>query len=163
MAASALLGLGGNLGDRRAILRRALAALAPLGQVAATSPVYETAPRAVVDQPPFLNMAAELLTDLLPLDLLHALKAIEGDLGRIPGPRFGPRSIDLDILLFADQVIDLPALQVPHPRLAERAFALRPLADIALARRHPLLGKTVAQLLAEIGAEQGVLRLADQP
>ncbi|MBL8672562.1 MAG: 2-amino-4-hydroxy-6-hydroxymethyldihydropteridine diphosphokinase [Alphaproteobacteria bacterium] len=160
---SALIGLGGNLGDRRSALRAALAALSTIGRVTDASPVYETAPRHVTDQPAFLNMAAALETALLPLDLLHALKGIERDLGREPGPRFGPRLLDLDILMYGDAVLDLPALRVPHPRIAEREFVLRPLADIAPRRLHPALGRTVAELLAGLGEDQGVVQVATAP
>ena len=148
--AKVYLGLGSNLGDRAANLRAAVGALAGLGQVIALSRVYETAPLYVLDQPAFLNMAAAVDCALSPPDLLAQLKRMEESLGRVASRRYGPRLIDLDILLYDDRIIDSPLLTVPHPRLAERRFALAPLADIAAAIIHPLAGATIAQLLAAL-------------
>lgn len=152
--ATVFLGLGTNLGDRSANLRAAIAALAELGDVAAQSRVYETAPMLVLDQPAFLNMAARLETGLDPVDLLAGLKEIEQRLGRVESVRYGPRLIDLDILFYDALVMDEPHLTIPHPRLPERRFALAPLADIAASLRHPLEGKSVAELLAALPAAQ---------
>lgn len=148
--ATAYLGLGTNLGDRRANLRTAVAALGRLGMVAAQSGVWETAPLYVTDQPAFLNMAVRLETTLAPLALLEALKALEAELGRVEGVRFGPRLIDLDILLHGAEVVDTPALVVPHPRLPERRFALAPLAELAGAMVHPLTGLSIVAMLERL-------------
>jgi 2-amino-4-hydroxy-6-hydroxymethyldihydropteridine diphosphokinase len=128
----AYIGLGSNLGDREGNLRAALARLAGLGEVRASS-FRETDPVGVTDQPKFLNAAAKLSTDLPARDLLDALLAIERDLGRDRSreQRWGPRTLDLDLLLYADEVIEEPGLTVPHPRLAERRFALEPLYELA--------------------------------
>jgi 2-amino-4-hydroxy-6-hydroxymethyldihydropteridine diphosphokinase len=124
----AYVGLGANLGDREATIRAAAAALG----ARRLSTIRETAPWGVEDQPPFLNAVAELDTDLEPRALLERLLSVERDLGRVrDGRRWGPRTIDLDLLLYGDRVVDEPGLQVPHPRLQERTFALVPLAELA--------------------------------
>ena len=154
------LALGSNLGDRLANLEAAIARLAPAVEVAARSAVYETAPMYVTDQPAFLNMAVRGETALAPEALLAHLKAIEAELGRRSGGvRFGPREVDLDILLYGDVVLATPALELPHPRMAERAFVLRPLADVAAEVRHPVLGRTIAELLAEAPGADTVVRV----
>jgi 2-amino-4-hydroxy-6-hydroxymethyldihydropteridine diphosphokinase len=118
------VGLGANLGDREATIRAAAAMLGPHR----LSPIAETEPWGYADQPRFLNAVAELETDLGPRALLDRLLAIEHELGRVrEGPRYGPRTIDLDLLLYGDEAIDEPGLTVPHPRLAERLFVLDPL------------------------------------
>ena len=128
----AFIGLGSNLGDREGNLRAAVARLAELGRVRVSS-FRETDPVGVTDQPKFLNAAAELSTDLPARDLLDALLAIERDFGRDRAreERWGPRTLDLDLLLYADELIDEPGLTVPHPRLAERRFVLEPLHELA--------------------------------
>ena len=123
----AYVGLGANLGDREATIRAALAALPDL---VAVSKLRETEPVGVVDQPPFLNGAAALETELSARELLEALLEVERGLGRERRERWGPRRIDLDLLLYADETIDEPGLTVPHPRLHERRFALEPLLDL---------------------------------
>jgi 2-amino-4-hydroxy-6-hydroxymethyldihydropteridine diphosphokinase len=126
----AIIGLGANLGDPIATMRAALDAIESIGTVVATSSLYRTPPWGVADQPPFVNAALALETDLAPLALLAVLKALERDLGRVATYRWGPRMIDLDILTYGDVPFDDPALTIPHPRLAERAFALVPVAEI---------------------------------
>ena len=159
--ADAVIAVGSNLGDRRANLEAAIARLAPAATVTARSAVYETAPMYVADQPAFLNMALRADTDLAAHALLAHLKAIEAELGRRSGGvRFGPREVDLDILLYGDAVLEGEALTVPHPRMAERAFVLRPLADVAADVRHPVLGRTIAELLAEVPGAETVVRAA---
>ncbi|TVR96585.1 MAG: 2-amino-4-hydroxy-6-hydroxymethyldihydropteridine diphosphokinase [Wenzhouxiangellaceae bacterium] len=130
----AWIGLGSNQGDCRAVLRRASALLArlPNTQLRAVSPIYQTAPWGNTDQPDFLNAVAKIATDLSPRDLLEALLDIELQLGRERvGPRWGPRLIDLDLLVYEGANLDEPDLTVPHPRMHQRAFVLVPLADLS--------------------------------
>lgn len=149
------LGLGSNMGDRQANLRRALKMLSSRVKLEKLSPVYDTAPVGKVDQPRFLNLACRVTTSLTPADLLAFAKSIEKSLGRKPGPPNSPRPIDIDILFYGDRIIETPALTVPHPRLAERAFVLAPLADIAPLFKHPVSGKAVRQLLGELERTSG--------
>jgi 2-amino-4-hydroxy-6-hydroxymethyldihydropteridine diphosphokinase len=126
----AAIGLGANLGDPAATIELAFERLAALGQVVARSRLYRSEPWGIRDQPAFVNAAALLDTALEPRALLCELQAMEQALGRVPGPRWGPRALDLDILTYGERRIDEPGLVVPHPRLLERAFALVPLAEI---------------------------------
>lgn len=128
----AVLGLGGNLGDRRGQIAAALDRLASRPQISveAVSRLYETPPWGKTDQPRFLNMAARIATTLTPPALLEAILDIERELGRSRGERWGPRNVDIDILLFGSETLDEPGLRIPHPRLTERAFALAPLVDV---------------------------------
>jgi 2-amino-4-hydroxy-6-hydroxymethyldihydropteridine diphosphokinase len=145
----AYIGLGSNLGDREAQLLRAADAL----DAVRLSPVIETEPWGFEDQPRFLNAVAEVETELSPRQLLDRLLEIEKALGRTrDGPRYGPRTIDLDLLIYDDQVIDEPGLQVPHPRLAERSFVLEPLAALVPERKIPGNG-TVQEALARIQSD----------
>jgi 2-amino-4-hydroxy-6-hydroxymethyldihydropteridine diphosphokinase len=133
LMARVYVGLGANLGRREATLRRALDLLAadPRIDVAGVSRFRETDPVGLVDQPRFVNAAAALDTDLSPRELLDRLLEVERELGRTrAGPRFGPRTIDLDLLLYGNTELDEPGLRVPHPRLHERRFVLEPLVDL---------------------------------
>lgn len=151
------LALGTNLGDRLANLRASLRSFQPDLEVAAASRIFETPPWGFTDQPAFLNMAVHVRTTLEPESLLRKLKTLEVELGREPGFRWGPRLIDLDILFYDDLVLDSPPLVIPHKRLHERAFVLVPLADVAADLVHPVLGKTVRELLANVDASGIVL------
>ena len=150
--ARAYVGLGANLGRREANLESALALLRrePGVEVVAVSSFRETEPVGLVDQPRFLNAAAAVETDLPPRELLDRFLAVERALGRTrEGPRFGPRTIDLDLLLYGDAVVREPGLDVPHPRLHERRFALEPLAELDPGLVVPGRGP-VSALLAEL-------------
>jgi 2-amino-4-hydroxy-6-hydroxymethyldihydropteridine diphosphokinase len=158
MASRAMIGLGSNLGDRAAMLEGALAALAatPGVRIERVSSVSETEPvGGPPGQGPFLNAAAALETTLEPLDLLRVLQAIEARFGRVRGVRWGERTLDLDLLLFDDRIIDSPELTVPHPRLAERRFVLGPLAEIAPDAIEPVTGRSVSGLLRELDRGSG--------
>jgi 2-amino-4-hydroxy-6-hydroxymethyldihydropteridine diphosphokinase len=153
MSSLALIGLGSNLGDRRATLEGAIAALAasPGVDVRRVSSFRETEP---VGGPPgqgtYLNAAAVLETRLDPVELLHILQAIETRFGRVRTVRWGERTLDLDLLLFDNRIIQSPELTVPHPRLADRRFVLEPLAEVAPDAIEPRTGRTVSELLEEL-------------
>jgi len=154
------LSLGSNLGDPAKNLRDGIAALRKAGiDVTRTSSMYETEPVDYLDQPWFLNMAAEAETELAPAALLQALRGIERQMGSKRLVAKGPRLIDMDILLYGDEVIDTPELQVPHPRMHLRRFVLEPLAEIAPNVRHPILGLNVSEMLAQTPDKSVVRKL----
>ena len=145
------LSLGSNVGDRRANLENAVARLdLPEVRVLRRSSLYETAPRDLPDQPWFLNQVVEVATTLFPRQLLARLLSIEREMGRKRTVSKGPRVIDLDILLFGDAVVNVPGLEIPHPRMAERRFVLEPLAELAGDLRHPRTGKTIREMLTQV-------------
>jgi 2-amino-4-hydroxy-6-hydroxymethyldihydropteridine diphosphokinase len=146
------LALGSNLGDRFANLQAAIAALPPALLLLARSPVYETPPWGLTDQPAFLNMVLKGQTLLAPADLLDHLKHLETSLGRLPTLRWGPRRIDIDILFYDHLILATPALTIPHPHLHERAFVLVPLADLEPDLVHPVLGVPINQLCSAVDA-----------
>lgn len=152
---TAYIALGSNLGDRAKTLAAAKDRLRRLGRVEACSSLYETEPVGFHQQPAFLNAVLALETELEPLSLLHALLAIERELGRdrSQGVPNGPRTVDLDLLLMEDAVIAGEELMLPHPALVQRRFVLTPLAEIAPQLRHPQRNQTIAELLAVLPDE----------
>lgn len=155
MSKIAYLSLGSNLGDRERNLRDALDLLAGPGlRVVRVSSFYETEPLEVRDQPWFLNAVAEVETELFPKQLLARIQKVEQQLGRKRTAPKGPRTIDIDILLYGSAVIDAEELQVPHPRLAERRFVLEPLAELAPDLRHPVSHRTVTEMLRAVAGQQ---------
>jgi len=153
------LALGTNLGHRRQNLQDALQQLPPTVTITTISRLYETKAAYVEDQPDFLNMVLKGQTELSPAMLLAYLKTLEIKIGRQKTFRYGPRQLDLDILFYDDVVLDTPGLQIPHPRLAERGFVLHPLHDVASDFQHPILGKTIQQLVGELPSEDGIMRV----
>lgn len=152
------LGLGTNLGDRWRNLSVAVDLLQEQVRLSDLSSVYETEPAYVTEQPRFLNMVCRGETALMPYELLSFVKNLEQRIGRQPSQRFGPRLIDIDILFYADMIINMPDLVLPHPRFAERAFVLVPLSEIAGEFIPPGLTMPVAQLLPLSAAHGGVVR-----
>lgn len=159
----AYLSLGANLGQRQEQLRAALDRLAVLGRVIATSSLYETQPVGVPDQPWFLNCAVAVETNLSPERVLDSTLAIERAMGRERTRKKGPRNIDIDIVLFDQRIVDSPRLMIPHPAMHQRRFVLAPLAEIAPQARHPVLKKTVGELLAELSDREIVRRIQSEP
>ena len=151
------IGMGSNLGDRRVILEGAVGAVSDLEgvEVVAVSSVYETAPVGVTDQPDFLNMVIGVETSWGARELLDRLLGVEIGFGRERKERWGPRTLDLDLLLFGDMVIDEPGLTVPHPEMTNRRFVLEPLAEIAPGVVHPVSGLTAMEMWRELGGRNG--------
>ena len=164
----AYLGLGTNLGDRRGNLESGLRLLSGESglRLLRISRVYETEPWGVTGQPRFLNCAAEFAVTLDPETLLARCQAAERAAGRRPGPRWGPRLLDVDLLLYGARAVALPHLEIPHPRLHLRAFALAPLAELAPGARHPIPGcwggRSVGELARDVDGRDGVVP-ADPP
>lgn len=151
MAKTAYLSLGSNVGEREKHLESAVSLLAgPRLRVLRVSPVYETEPRDLPGQDMFLNLVLEAETELFPRQLLARAQEVEQRLGRVRRVAKGPRTIDVDILLYANFVVDAPELVIPHPRMHERRFVLEPLAGLAPELRHPVLRRTVRELLEKV-------------
>ena len=155
---TAYLGLGSNLGNRQDNLDRALDFLSQRLRVERISSVYNTEPIGNANQPRFLNLVCQIHTSLAPMELLTLAKGIELKLGRALGKSNAPRPIDIDILFYGNQVIETPELVIPHPKLAERAFVLVPLVEIAPELVHPISGKTIKELLQGVRETQGVFK-----
>ncbi|MCE5309416.1 MAG: 2-amino-4-hydroxy-6-hydroxymethyldihydropteridine diphosphokinase [Acidobacteriales bacterium] len=155
MIKTVYLSLGANLGNRQQNLRAAIERLGPAGiTVRRVSSIYETEPLDLVGQPMFLNLVVEAETALMPLQLLMRALRIERELGRKRTVPKGPRTIDIDIILYGSSVINAPELVVPHPRLAERRFVLEPLAELVPDLRHPVTRRTVREMLAAVTAQK---------
>jgi len=155
------IGMGSNIGDRASFLNRAAARMRQLNDTTVVwfSPIYESEPVGKEDQPPFLNAVGEIETSLMPPELLSHLKSIELDLGRTGTDRWGPREIDLDILLYDGFVYNQDGIQVPHPRLEERRFVLVPFRDIAPDVIHPISGMKIEELARQC-CEGGRMKLS---
>jgi 2-amino-4-hydroxy-6-hydroxymethyldihydropteridine diphosphokinase len=150
------LSLGSNIGDRESHLRDAISRLENQGRIQSIASFYETEPVEFTDQARFLNCAVALETEEAPEQLMESVLHIEQEMGRERQQNKGPRTIDIDILLFSDTIIDSPKLTIPHPAMHERRFVLQPLAEIAPEVRHPVLKKTIRELLGSLPAGQAV-------
>jgi len=155
------LSLGSNLGDREANLRTAIEKLKEIGNPLAVSSFYETEPVEVQSQPWFLNCAVKLDIEKIPRQLIAAILALEQEMGRQRKLQKGPRTIDIDILLFGSSVIEIPSLTVPHPKMQERRFVLEPLAEIAPDARHPVFKRTIRELRDALPAGQTVKKMSE--
>lgn len=153
------LSLGSNVGDRDSNLREAIHRIEGLGRVTEVSSFYETEPVEFTEQPWFVNCAVALETTQPAAELMRSLLAIERELGRQRLQKKGPRIIDIDILLFGNTIVSTPELTIPHPAMADRRFVLEPLAEIAEQARHPVLKRTIGELLRDLPAGQTVRRV----
>jgi 2-amino-4-hydroxy-6-hydroxymethyldihydropteridine diphosphokinase len=153
------LSLGSNVGDREDHLRGAITRLESIARVISVSSFYETEPMEVTNQPWFLNCAVKAETTKVPKQLMAAILEMEREMGRLRTMKKGPRTIDIDILLFGDAVVDSPEVTIPHPAMHERRFVLEPLAEIAPEARHPVFKKTVSEMLDALPGGQTVRKV----
>lgn len=154
------LAIGSNLGDRQHNLHSALQAVRRIAEVEKVSSIYETEPWGYTDQPAFLNQVLAATTLLSPFEVLNSIKSMEGEIGRTPTFRYGPRVIDIDILLYDDLIMDEDRLILPHPRMTERAFVMVPLEEIAPQHIHPVFQQTIHDLLQNL--DTGSVKLFSQ-
>jgi 2-amino-4-hydroxy-6-hydroxymethyldihydropteridine diphosphokinase len=163
--ACAYLSIGANLEKRKSTCLKAVRCLHALEntRVVSASGLYETQPEDLLDQPVFINMALVLRTELSPVDLLTACQRIETDLGRKPSLRFGPRTIDIDLLMVDQLQFTMEGLEIPHPRMHQRRFVLEPLAEIAPDARHPGMGRSISEMLNDLNAEGNWVRKIASP
>jgi len=159
MPVIAYIALGSNVGDREGNVRRAAALLAGAGKVTGLSSLYATEPVGNREQPGFINAVAAVETSLAPGELLAVCRSIEERLGRERTVRWGPRTIDLDILLYGARTVSTDELTIPHPRMAGRRFVLEPLAELAPGAVHPILRRTAVELLRDLKDPHAVVRL----
>ncbi|GJL79824.1 MAG: 2-amino-4-hydroxy-6-hydroxymethyldihydropteridine diphosphokinase [Nitrospinaceae bacterium] len=161
MPNSAYIGIGSNLGSPLANCQQALTHFEnhPEIQVTACSSFYKTQPVGVTEQGWFVNAVAKILTDLEPLPLLELLLGIEKAMGRTRDKKWGPRIVDLDLLLYEDRIIKIPRLQIPHPEMNRRRFVLAPLSELASGTIHPVANKTIQQLLSELPENEKVIKV----
>jgi 2-amino-4-hydroxy-6-hydroxymethyldihydropteridine diphosphokinase len=153
------LSLGSNVGDRQKNLREAIERIGQISRVTTVSSIYETEPVELTDQPEFLNCAVGVEASVRPAEFMQEVLEIEKAMGRKRIQQKGPRIIDIDILLFGDAVVDAPDLKIPHPAMHKRRFVLEPLTEIAPEIRHPVLKKTIQELLADLPVGQMVKKL----
>lgn len=158
MSIIAYIGIGSNVGDKKTNCLKGIGLLSEGGRVVSVSSLYYTEPVGFKEQEDFINAVAAVDTDLPPMDLLSICLSIEDRLGRVRSLRWGPRTLDLDILLYGDLVMDQPDLVIPHPMLAARKFVLMPLAEIAPQATHPVLNKSASQLLQELRNTHTVIK-----
>lgn len=157
MLSETYIGLGSNLGNRGFNIRRAVRELQEISNVVSISSLYETMPVGFSEQPPYLNAACRIWTRDTAFELLANLRSIEKGIGSRRAFVNGPRVIDLDILIFEKMVIESPSLTIPHPRMADREFVLKPLAEIAIGLKHPILKQTIKSLCKQLRAANGVI------
>jgi len=153
------LSLGSNVGDREDHLRGAITRLESIARVISVSSFYETEPMEVTNQPWFLNCAVKVETTKMPKQLMAAILEMEREMGRLRTIKKGPRTVDIDILLFGDAVVDSQEVTIPHPAMHERRFVLEPLAEIAPEARHPVFKKTVSEMLDALPGGQTVRKV----
>jgi len=163
MPVTAYIGIGSNMGDRKAACRKAIDLLSEAGPVKGVSSFYRTEPIGYREQEDFINAVAAVETSLTPGALLDVCRAIEDRLGRTRALHWGPRTLDLDILLFGSQIVNEPGLVIPHPQMAHRRFVLAPLAEIAPNVMHPVLQRTASQMLDDLKDTAAVMRCGPDP